>query len=371
MSREKEISFQTLKPDLYASIRHRLALRRVLSSGQFILGKEVRLFEKEFAKLAGTQHAVGVANGMDALEIGMKCLGIGPGDEVVTTPNTAFATILSILRTGATPVLADIDESTGLLDPQDAERVVTRRTRAFLVVHLYGQVSRIDEWERLAQRHGVYLIEDCAQAHLAKWKGRPAGSLGIFGGFSFYPTKNLGAVGDAGALVTSSEIVVERAKMMRNYGQATRYQHELIGINSRLDEIQAAFLRVSMASLERKTLRRRAVAKMFFEGISNPLIRLLAKPGEDEQHVHHLFPVLTKHRSELILYLGQRGIRTLIHYPVPAHRQAAWQAADLPIPSLTNSESFANQVVSIPCRPGLGSKEVSRIISCLNEFRIS
>ena len=371
MRREKEILFQTLEPDFETSRRYRSALRRVLSSGQFILGEEVRLFEEEFAKLAGTQHAVGVANGMDALEIGMKCLGIGPGDEVVTTPNTAFATILSILRTGAIPVLADVDSATGLLDPQDAERVVTKRTRAFLLVHLYGQVSRIDEWQKLAQRHAVHLIEDCAQAHLAKWKGMPVGSLGVFGGFSFYPTKNLGGVGDAGALVTSSEALAERAKVMRNYGQSSRYQHDVIGINSRLDEIQAAFLRASMASLETKTLRRRAIARMFFHGISNPLITLLAEPNEHEQHVHHLFPILTRHRSELLRYLGQQGVNTLIHYPVPAHQQPAWQAADLPVPSLPNSENFADQVLSIPCRPGLRDREVFRIISLVNKFKVS
>ncbi|TXL12689.1 hypothetical protein BMR05_14580 [Methylococcaceae bacterium HT4] len=218
------------------------AVERVLASGWYILGKELESFEEQWANICGTKYGIGVGNGMDAIEISLRALGIGVGDEVITTPMTAFATVLAIIRAGATPVLADIDSSTALLDPLSVQLCISPKTRALLLVHLYGQVRCMNEWKVLCDDNNIILLEDCAQAHLAAWQGRMAGSFGAAGAYSFYPTKNLGAAGDAGLLITNEIEVATKAKYIRNYGQSERYHHPEIGLNSRLDEIQAAIL---------------------------------------------------------------------------------------------------------------------------------
>ena len=219
-----------------------VAVERVLASGWYILGKEVESFERQWAQACGVAHGVGMGNGLDAIEVALRALDIGPGDEVITTPMTAFATVLAVLRAGATPVLADIDPQTALLAPESVRRVLSARTRAVLLVHLYGQLRGMEEWGRLCGERGIALIEDCAQAHFARWRGRSAGAFGRAGAYSFYPTKNLGALGDAGMLVTNDPALAARAACLRNYGQSERYHHPELGLNSRLDELHAAIL---------------------------------------------------------------------------------------------------------------------------------
>ena len=233
------------------------AARRVLESGWYVLGNEVVAFEKKWAAACGVPQAVGVGNGMDAIEIALRALDVGPGDEVITTPMTAFATVLAILRAGATPVLADIDPETALLSIDSAARCVSPKTKALLLVHLYGQVRNMNAWTDFCAEHGIKLVEDCAQAHLATWQGKVAGSFGAAGAYSFYPTKNLGAPGDAGMLVTNDAPLGQRAGRLRNYGQSVRYHHPELGMNSRLDEIHAAMLAERMKWLQRFTERRR------------------------------------------------------------------------------------------------------------------
>ena len=344
------------------------AFDRVVESGYWILGPEVTAFESAWAERCGTTHAVGTANGLDALEIALRVLGIGAGDEVITTPMTALATVLAITRAGATPVLADIDPGTALLDVRSAERCLTTRTKAIIPVHLYGNGSGAPAWASFAAEHGLLLVEDCAQAHLATVSGRPIGSFGRAGAFSFYPTKNLGALGDAGALVTSDSDVAERSRMLRNYGQRDRYHHEVAGMNSRLDELQAALLTVRLRWLEEQTERRRDVATTYVQRITNPRLTLLDPPSEHAAHVHHLFVVRCPGRDELRQHLEDHGVQTLIHYPVPAHLQTPYLSVARDPEGLLNSEQHAATCLSLPCHAGLTDGEVETVIDVVNSF---
>jgi dTDP-4-amino-4,6-dideoxygalactose transaminase len=344
------------------------SVRRVLASGWYVLGNEVLAFEREWARLCGVGFAVGVGNGMDAIEIALRALDIGPGDEVITTPMTAFATVLAIVRSGAIPALADIDADTALLSTASVRRCITKRTRAVVLVHLYGQVRQMDEWVALCAEHGIQLIEDCAQSHLAVWNGKPAGSFGIAGTYSFYPTKNLGAAGDAGALVTRDEPVALRAARLRNYGQSVRYHHPELGLNSRLDEIHAAMLSVRLKWLPDFTARRRAIANTYRLGIANSAISLLTAPQEDSAHVHHLFVVLSERRGDLQRHLESCGIQSLIHYPVPVHHQEPFQDIQRDPAGLSCSELHAKTCLSLPCHPQLSDQDLDRVISAVNSF---
>jgi len=261
------------------------AAKRVLDSGWYVLGKELESFEHQWADACGAAHGVGVANGMDAIEIALRALDIGPGDEVITTSMTAFATVLAITRAGAVPVLADIESETGLLSADSVRRCISGRTKAVLLVHLYGQVRDMESWVALCDRHGIALIEDCAQAHLATWQGKVAGTYGRVGAYSFYPTKNLGAPGDAGMLVTSDKMIAEKSARLRNYGQSVRYHHPELGLNSRLDEIQAAMLSARLHWLTEFTERRRDIAEAYFSGLNHPLVQPLTRPQEKSAHV--------------------------------------------------------------------------------------
>jgi len=345
------------------------AVEHVLRSGWYILGKEVEAFEKQWAGTVGTRHAVGVGNGMDAIEIGLRALGVGPGDEVVTTPMTAFASVLAILRAGATPVLADIDPATALTDMESVKRCLTRKTRAVLLVHLYGQADRLDAWQKLCKDAGVHLVEDCAQAHLAAWSGVRAGAAGAVGAFSFYPTKNLGAIGDGGALTTSDEGIAAKARQLRNYGQSVRYHHPELGMNSRLDEIQAAMLSVRLKLLEEFTERKKIIARAYRKGIANPRIRLLAAPAQDSSHVYHLFVVTCDERDRLAEHLRERGVETLIHYPIPVHLQPPCTGVRRDPAGLKSAETHGRTCLSIPCHPQLSDDEVASVVQALNEFR--
>lgn len=345
------------------------AVRRVLESGWYVLGHEVEAFEKQWADACGMRHAVGVGNGMDAIEIALRAHDIGPGDEVITTPMTAFATVLAIIRAGATPVLADIDPQTALLSIESAGRCVTPRTKAVLLVHLYGQVRNMTAWLEFCTQHEIALIEDCAQAHLATWQGKVAGSFGVVGAYSFYPTKNLGAAGDAGALVTNDEGIAERAGRLRNYGQSVRYHHPELGMNSRLDEIHAAMLSERLKWLPEFTARRQQIAKAYMEGIDTPLVCKLAHPEEPLSHVYHLFVVTCFQRDALQAHLEKHGVQSLIHYPVPVHRQEPCRAIARDPEGLTNSDSHAATCLSLPCHPQMTDGDINTVIAAVNSFR--
>lgn len=344
------------------------ACRRVIESGWYVLGEEGQAFEAEWAAACGTSHAIGVGNGMDALEIALRALGIGPGDEVITTPVTAFATVLAIIRSGATPVLADVDLDTGLLNIDSARRCITARTKAIILVHLYGQLRQIDSWLDLCDTHDVSLIEDCAQAHGARTGARTAGSFGSAGAFSFYPTKNLGAIGDAGALVTNDDQIASLAMQLRNYGQSVRYHHPHLGLNSRLDELQAAILRSRLTWLDQFTERRRTIAEAYRRGITSPHVQHLAEPEEAAAHVYHQFVIRTERRDALMTYLQARDIETLIHYPVAVHQQASVQGIARDPNGLADAEAFTSTCVSIPCHPQLMDEEVATIVAAVNEW---
>lgn len=344
------------------------AAERVINSGWFVLGKETEAFERAWAASCQASYGVGVGNGMDAIEIILRALDIGPGDEVVTTPTTAFATVLAVLRSGATPVLADIDLDTGLLNIDSAARCISPKTKAILLVHLYGQMRDIDRWEGLCVSHGIQLIEDCAQSHLASFHGRSAGTIGIAGAYSFYPTKNLGCIGDGGMIVTNNDLVNNRSKSLRNYGQSIRYHHPELGMNSRLDEIQAAILMERLKYLESFTNRRREVAEKYYVGIKNPNIQMMALPQAPEAHVYHLFVVRSQMREALQAHLEKCGVQSLIHYPIPIHQQPPCLTIQRDSMGLENSELYASTCLSIPCHPQLSDVDVQKVIDALNQF---
>jgi dTDP-4-amino-4,6-dideoxygalactose transaminase len=348
--------------------RELAAVERVFRSGWFILGSEVQQFEDAWAKFCRAKFCIGVANGMEAIELGLRALNIRLGDEVITTPMTAMATVFAIIHAGATPVLADIELGTALLDPTSVERCLTARTKAVLLVHLYGQIREAERWTTLCKKARIHLLEDCAQAHGSIWRGRHAGVFGTVGTFSFYPTKNLGAKGDAGALVTDSEEIAARAKSLRNYGTVKRYEHREAGLNSRLDEVQAAILSARLDWLPRFNARRREIARKYLNDINNPRVELLTRPVAEENHAYHLFVVRCAERNRLGQFLKENGIQTLIHYPIAAHHQECCKRVSCDPRGLPNAGAHAEQCLSLPCHPQLRDDEVSKIITAVNEF---
>jgi dTDP-4-amino-4,6-dideoxygalactose transaminase len=347
------------------------AVREVIRSGWWILGRQVEAFESEWAGSCSAKHAIGVANGMDALEIGLRALGIGRGDEVITTSMTAFASALAIIRSGAEPVFADIDPDTAMLNVESVARCISPRTRAIMLVHLYGQVGSVHSLSRLAEDRGIYLVEDCAQAHGARLEGRPVGSFGVFAGWSFYPTKNLGAVGDAGALTTNSDELAGKACSLRNYGQTVRYHHPMVGLNSRLDEIQAAILRQRLPYLDRWIARRRKIAQAYAAGIRNSRVRVLPLPRDIASHVYHLFVLVTDKRDELQAHLKKKEVESLCHYPVPVHQQIPCKGMQCDPKGMVKTEAHALGCLSLPCHPGLSDPEVSRVIEAVNAYAVT
>ena len=343
----------------------RSAIDRVISSGWFILGPEVEAFEAEFAAACGAARAVGVGNGTDALALILRAVGIGAGDEVITTPLSAAYTSLAVLMTGARPVFADVDPDRLTLDPDAVDRAVTPRTRAILPVHLYGQAADMPALERVAARHGLAIIEDCCQAHLATAAGRPVGTVGVAGAFSFYPTKNLGALGDGGAVVTNDGALADRLKRLRNGGQTDRYRHEEAGVNSRLDELQAAILRARLPFLTAWTTRRRALAARYRSGLSKAPVAVL--PELDPGHVYHLFVVRSSKRAALQQHLSAHGIGTLVHYPIPLPQQPAF-AAGMPA-ECPEATAACHEVLSLPLHPGLDDDAVRQVVSAIGEFQ--
>lgn len=345
------------------------AARRVLESGWYVLGNEVIGFEHQWATVCGVSHGVGVGNGMDAIEIILRSLNIGPGDEVITTPITAFASVLAILRAGATPVLADIDPETALLSIESVRRCLSPQTKALLLVHLYGQVRDMESWQVLCTEQGIHLVEDCAQAHLATLQGQAAGSFGIAGAYSFYPTKNLGAPGDGGMVVTKDEALAHRAGYLRNYGQSVRYHHPVIGMNSRLDEIQAAILAERLKWLEEFTERRLEIVAAYRAGIANPLVLQLAQPQDVRAHVYHLYVLVSPQRDALIEHMKANQVQSLIHYPIPVHHQEPCRAIKRDIAGLAASERHAKTCLSLPCHPQMSDADVEQVIAAVNSFK--
>ena len=344
------------------------AITRVLDRGWFILGPELQAFEQELAAASGTADAVGVGSGTDALSLILRGLGIGPGDEVITTPLSAAYSALAIIATEARPVFADIDPSRLTLDPRAIEAAITPRTAAIMPVHLYGQPADMPAILAIAERHGLAVVEDACQAHLATCDGRPVGSMGAAGALSFYPTKNLGALGDAGAVLTNDRALADRIRRLRNGGQSSRYHHDEFGVNSRLDEMQAAILRARLTRLPAWTTRRRALAARYRAGL--PAIvaaaaaagrALRVPPEHDAGHVYHLFPILSSERDALKARLDAHGIETLIHYPVPIPRQPALateEPADCPIANRT-----CNELLSLPLYPDMPDAAVDEVIA--------
>ncbi|HET7696445.1 MAG TPA: DegT/DnrJ/EryC1/StrS family aminotransferase [Vicinamibacterales bacterium] len=342
----------------------RTAIDRVVSRGWFVLGPELEAFEAEFAAACGAPYAVGVGTGTDALMLALRVHGIGPGDEVITSPLSAAYSALAIMMTGARPVFADIDPDRLTIDPRAAEAAVTPRTRALLPVHLYGQPADMPALMQVAERHRLLVVEDCCQAHLAACAGRPVGSFGAAAAYSFYPTKNLGALGDGGAVTVADGQIAARLRRLRNGGQTDRYQHLEFGVNTRLDEVQAAILRARLKWLPRWTQQRRALAARYRSALETAPI---AVPAEyDPGHVYHLFPVLCRRRDALQTQLKARGIETLIHYPVPIPRQPALQSerpAMCPV-----ADRVCAEVLSLPLHPGLTSQTVDEVAAAVREF---
>jgi dTDP-4-amino-4,6-dideoxygalactose transaminase len=346
------------------------AVSRVIDSGWYVLGKEVESFEQAWVGVSGVSHAVGVGNGMDAIEIALRSLDIGPGDEVITTPMTAFATVLAILRAGAIPVLADIDADSALLNRESVARCISPKTKVVILVHLYGQVRDMDAWVELCERHNIHLIEDCAQSHLATWQGRVAGSFGKAGAHSFYPTKNLGALGDGGMLVTNDDALAERAARLRNYGQSVRYHHPEIGMNSRLDEIHAAMLQVRLKWLPEFTLRRQEIAQKYMQGIiQHASVHKLVAPQEATAHVYHLYVITCEQRDALQKHLESCGVQTHCHYPVPVHHQESCKDIRRDPQGLAVSERHAKTCLSLPCHPQMSDEDVNAVIDAVNQFK--
>ena len=358
------VPFNALKPgDDAAGVRE--AIERVIASGWFILGPEVEAFEREFAAASNVPHAVGVNTGTDAIALIFRGLDIGPGDEVITSPLSAAYSALAIMMAGARPVFADIDPERLTLDPRAAEAAITPRTRAIMPVHLYGQAAEMRAFETIAARHNLALVEDAAQAHLGTSDGRAIGTIGIAAASSFYPTKNLGALGDGGAVLTRDAALAARIKRLRNGGQSSRYHHDEFGVNSRLDEMQAAILRVRLKHLPAWTARRRAIAAHYRAALASAALHI---PREfDAGHVYHLFPVLTDQRDRFQAHMKDRGVETLIHYPVPIPRQPAL-ASTSPAMCLI-ADRICNEVVSLPMYPGLTDLQISAVSDAAAAFR--
>ncbi len=342
------------------------AINKVVMNNWFIMGEELEQFEKEYAASCGTKYCVGVGNGLEALHIILKAYGIGSGDEVIVPADTFIATALAVSYSGATPVFVDVCDDTYNIDPELIEARISHRTKAIIAVHLYGRLADMEAINRVAKRHGLIVIEDAAQAHNARLKEKKAGALGDAAGFSFYPGKNLGAMGDAGAITTNQEELYQKAKILRNYGSQEKYHHELQGFNSRLDEIQAAVLRVKLKYLDAWTEERQRIVEKYLTGIRNEKIRLPISAGED--NVWHIFPIFCKRREKLQEHLQKCGVMTQIHYPIPIHMQKAYQPLGYKMGDYPVAERIASQELSLPLWCGMTDAEVNEVVEAVNHF---
>ena len=343
------------------------AIASVFKRGRFILSHNVEVFEEEFASYCNARYAVSVNSGTDALRLALIAAGIILGDEVITVPNTAVPAIAAIESSGARPVLVDIDPYTFTIDPIKIERAITKRTRAIMPVHLYGQPADMDPILKIAKKYHLFVIEDAAQAHGAKYKNRIVGSIGTLGCFSFYPTKNLGAYGDAGIILTNNNGLYKRLRLLRNYGETKRYYHIIKGFNSRLDELQAAILRIKLKKLNYWNGIRRQLAHYYG---SNIKLQGVVTPQEAKYayHVYHLYVIRAKNRSKLQKFLSEKQIQTLIHYPLPVHKQTAYRNLGYKTGSFPVAEKIAGEILSLPLFPELEIKEANLVIKAINNF---
>lgn len=341
------------------------AIKTIFESGWYVMGEQGKAFEREFATYCGTKYAVGCANGLDALRLIIKAYGFGAGDEIIAPANTYIASILAITDNGCTPILVEPNPETYNIDVKKIESRITPKTKAIMVVHLYGRVVEMHEVWELAKKYRLKVIEDSAQAHGAIYQGKRTGNLGDASGFSFYPGKNLGALGDAGCVTTNDEDLAHKIRALANYGSHIKYENLYQGLNSRLDEIQAAILRIKLKSLDADNQRRREVAKSYVQHIANPQITLPHLDNE-KGNVWHIFPIRTKNRNKLQAFLNQHQIQTLIHYPIPPHKQECYPAYhhfSLPI-----TEKIHEEILSLPMSPVMSDKEIQEVIKTLNAF---
>lgn len=343
------------------------AIQSVLENGWFILGKNVSAFEEEFASYCGVSFALGVGNGTDALQLALMACGVGPGDKVITAPNSATFTALAISATGAIPAFVDIDPLTYNMDPEKLPDAIDTRTKAIIPVHLYGQPADMDPILAIARKHDLCVIEDAAQAHGAHYKNRRVGTLGDAGCFSFYPSKNLGAFGDGGMVVTNNPEIAEKVHMLRNGGQKTRYDHQCLGVNSRLDDLQAAILRVKLAHLDKWNQRRRHIAALYTALLGDSSVE---SPAEslDAEHVYHLYVIRSRDRESLRQYLAEQGVGTAIHYPTPIHLQGAYRQLGLVAGSFPITEDYAAKVLSLPNYPELTDTKIRHIAGLVRDW---
>ena len=347
------------------------AVNEVIDSGMFILGKNVKALEKEIAETCGAEFGIGVANGSDALYLSLLACGIGPGDEVITTPFTFFATAGSISRTGAKPVFVDIDPVTYNIDPTLIKNNITPRTRAVIPVHLYGYPADMDPLMQIAEECDLKVIEDAAQALGAGYKGRPVGPIGHAGCISFFPTKNLGAFGDGGMVITNDAGIAEKVKMLRVHGSSKKYYHDELGCNSRLDELQAAVLRVKLQYLKSWTELRREIAELYTSQLLNVTKNtemVLPREVPENYHVYHQYTIRTKVRDQLREYLKEQGISTTVYYPLPLHLQEVFKDLGYSAGDFPHSESAAGEVLSLPMFPELYNEEVQRVVEKISDF---
>ncbi|MDR2396787.1 MAG: DegT/DnrJ/EryC1/StrS family aminotransferase [Puniceicoccales bacterium] len=343
-----------------------LAIAEILESGQYLLGKALEKFEQEFAEYCGTSYAVGVANGLDALDLIVKAYEFSKDDEIIVPANTYIASVLAISKNDCRPVLVEPDINTYLLDPDLIEEKITRKTRAIMAVHLYGRVAEMTKIWDLAKKYKLKVIEDSAQAHGAMYNDKKVGNLGDASGFSFYPSKNLGCLGDGGAITTNNESLADKIRALRNYGSHIKYHNAYKGINSRLDEIQAAILSVKLPHLDSENEKRMAIADYYLANITNKKVVLPSTPLQKKSHVWHVFVIRTKERENLQKYLAENNVQTSIHYPIPPHKQEAykeWNHLSLPI-----TEKIHQEVLSLPMSPVLSLKEAEKIVHVINKW---
>ena len=354
----KIIDFEREFKEISGEIRE--AVNRVLESGWYILGDEVKDFEKEFSDYIGTKYGVGVSSGTDAITLSLLALGIGRGDEVITVSHTSIATVSAIWITGAKPVFVDVEESTMLMNVNIVKSKITDRTKAIVPVHLYGHPVDLDPLVEISEKLGIPIVEDCAQAHGAEYKGSKVGSIGKLSAFSFYPTKNLGAYGDAGMIVTNDEELYQKLLMLRRYGWEEENKSVMKGINSRLDEIQAAILRVKLKHLDKWNEKRRKNAKLYDELLKNARVLTPVEKGY-AKHVYHLYVIRSEKRDALKKYLQMKEIETQIHYPIPVHKQKSYKTnSKLPI-----TEKICNEILSLPMHPWLREEEIEKICDAI------
>lgn len=358
-------SFETMHNELHSEIQK--SIENVVESNWFIRGEKVQEFEDAYARYCGTRYCVGCGNGLDALYLLLRAYDIGEGDEVIVPSNTFIATALAVTYTGALPVLVEPDIETYTLDPSLIEAKITKKTKAIMAVHLYGQTADMDEINDIALRYGLIVIEDAAQAHGAVYKGKKAGNLGDAAGFSFYPGKNLGAMGDAGAVTTNDRKIADKVRALANYGSDYKYHHIYAGNNSRLDEIQAAVLLVKLQNLDKWNVYRQKVADQYLKGIKNNKVFL---PGrqKDRKHVWHIFALRIEDRDNFEKYLTSHGVGTTIHYPIPIHLQGAYKSLNTGKGMLPIAEEIADTEISIPMYYGISEEEVNYIIDVVNQY---